>query len=402
MVSRLRPGCAGRGPDSRPCRDAPELPPGGRRGVTPDIVIPDGYRAAVQRAAFIARSSRSFHQVVGRSPERMLTGILSGAMPPAFESGASVRRGRMPCSAILTPKGKLLTDLRVARLGEGEGGALLLDIPEAGTDAALDHLRRYIPPRLARVIPPEEPLGILTVVGPGAAELLATPDVTAPGATLPNLAALESTSEGDLWLLESESSPGRTSLGLRIVRSGTVTPPAFDLIAAEGTLEALAGRLRERGVPEGDALVWETLRLEKGRPAYGVEMDEDTLPPEAGIQARCIDFSKGCFTGQEVIVRIRDRGHVNRRLCGFLLGEAPPPASRVPLFGIEGGQPVGELRSSIRSHSFGQTIGLGYVRRGVEAPITLRLGSPEGPAVEVRSLDDAGWVLVAGDSSFYP
>ena len=376
--------------------------------MTTEKMIPEGYRAAVQRAAFIARSSRSFHQVVGRSPERMLTGILSGAMPPAFESGApgsgmhqsgpfQVRRGRMPCSAILTPKGKLLTDLRVARLGDGEGGALLLDIPEAGTEAALDHLRRYLPPRLARVTPPEKPLGIITVVGPGAVELLAAPEVTAPGATPLEPAALESMSEGDLWLLESGS-----SLGLRLVRSGTVIPPAFDLIAAEETLGALARRLRERGVPEGDALVWETLRLEKGRPAYGVEMDEDTLPPEAGIQARCIDFSKGCFTGQEVIVRIRDRGHVNRRLCGLLLGEAPPPASRAPLFGVEGGQPVGELRSSIRSHSFGQAIGLGYVRRGVEAPITLRLGAPEGPAVDVRSLDDSGWVLVAGDPSLYP
>ena len=60
--------------------------------------------------------------------------------------------------------------------------------------------------------------------------------------------------------------------------------------------------------------VWKTLGVEAGRPVFGTDMDERTLPPEAGIVERAIDQTKGCYTGQEVIVRIRDRGHVNRHL----------------------------------------------------------------------------------------
>jgi folate-binding protein YgfZ len=294
---------------------------------------------------------------------------------------------------MLTPKGRLVTDLRVARLSDGEGGALLLDLPEAGASTALEHFHRYLPPRLARVQPPDTPLDALTLVGPDAAEVLSTEIEELNGI----LESVDTMGEGDTWLIDDG-----TLFGPRIVRNGGVAPGAFDVIARAEELDELRARVRGRGVSTAPPLLWETLRLEHGRPAFGVEMDSDTLPAEAGIERRCIDYRKGCFTGQEVVVRIRDRGHVNRQLRGLLLGDVPVPPRGETLVASEGGQPMGQLRSAVRSPRFGQTIGLGYVRREVEPPSELRLGTPQGSAVQVRALGDAGWVLVKGDPSFYP
>jgi tRNA-modifying protein YgfZ len=187
-------------------------------------------------------------------------------------------------------------------------------------------------------------------------------------------------------------------VGMRVVRSGEVHPPAFDVVAARVTLETLRRRFVELGLLEADEEVWETLRLENGRPAYGVELDRDILPPEAGVVERTVDHAKGCYTGQEVIVRIRDRGRVNRRLRGLLLGELELPAPGTPLF-VEGRErEAGEVRSAVRSPRFGQGIALAYLRREAEPPTTARLGAPDGPEVQVREIRDsgagAGWVGV--------
>jgi tRNA-modifying protein YgfZ len=410
------------------------------------------YSAAVGDGAFFPRPDRVLLLVEGRSPARMLTGIASGAMPPdpaesgsaAGEAGSTrIRKGRAPYSAILTPKGKLVTDLRIVRLEAGESGALLLDVPRTGLEGLLAHLKRFLPPRLAKLVDPPEPLGLLTVTGRKAPAVLSREGF---GLRL-GAEELEALAEGEERVADDGS---RT--GLRVIRNGEVHPPAFDILAPEAVLHTLGERLRALGVPRADPGVLETLRMEKGRPRYGVELDPDTLPPEAGIHERAIDHTKGCYTGQEVIVRIRDRGRVNRHLRGLLLGgtlgastrgressgprakpPAPPgearvspaaasalpaaaastlpagdstlpaaaaptlPAPGTPLF-IEGrDRPAGEVRSATVSPRFGQLIALGYLRREAEPPTIARLGAPDGPEVQVRALGDEGWELVPGD-----
>jgi folate-binding protein YgfZ len=96
-------------------------------------------------------------------------------------------------------------------------------------------------------------------------------------------------------------------------------------------------------------------------------MDEDTLPPEAGIEDRAIDHEKGCYTGQEVIVRIRDRGHVNRHLTRLELGDVPTPAAGTELRSADGsGKPVGRITSAVQSPKLGGVLALAYVARGAE------------------------------------
>jgi hypothetical protein len=133
-----------------------------------------------------------------------------------------------------------------------------------------------------------------------------------------------------------------------------------------GAVEALWETLVHGGAHPAGLGVWTTLRVEAGRPAYGTDMDEDTIPVEAGIHDRAIDYAKGCYTGQEVIVRIRDRGHVNRELRQLMLGDVPAPRPGAELF-VEGSEkPVGHITSAVESPRFAQTVALGYVRRGVE------------------------------------
>lgn len=348
----------------------------------------EGYRAAAEGAAMVERPDRVLRLVTGRAPGRMMTGIATGTMPPDPEDlGGGLRGGRSFYSAVLTPKGKMVTDLRIFRLEPGEEGVLLLDLPAAGDAPATAHFAKYLPPRFARIEEQDGALGMLTVVGPDAASHLAG---AVPG--LPDAGALGLLEEGEERVLGQGPPPA-----VRVVRNGDAVPPAFDILAARDRLAAIAERLGEAGAVRGDAALLEILRIERGRPAFGVEMDGDTLPPEAGIADRAIDHTKGCYTGQEVIVRIRDRGRVNRKLRGLLFGELPAPEAGAPIF-VEGrDRAAGEVRSAARSPRFGQGAGLGYVRRELEVPGTARLGSPDGPPVEVRALDPEGWVLSDGD-----
>ena len=165
------------------------------------------------------------------------------------------------------------------------------------------------------------------------------------------------------------------SSGLLVARTEEVWPEAYTVYGDTATVRALWQALVAGGVKPAGLGVWSTLRVEAGRPVYGTDMDEDTIPVEAGIHDRAIDYQKGCYTGQEVIVRIRDRGHVNRELKQLMLGDVPAPAHGAELFvvGAEAdAKPVGKVTSAVESPKFGQVVALGYVKRGVEGELTVR------------------------------
>ena len=141
-----------------------------------------------------------------------------------------------------------------------------------------------------------------------------------------------------------------------------------DASAARPLARALAGA----GAAELDAETFALLRLEAGRPAFPGDMDESTIPLEAGIESRAISETKGCYVGQEVIVRIlhRGQGRVARRLVGLELGDgAPPPEAGTTLsaVGEPDAEPVGRVTTARRSPALGRTIALGYVKRELAA-----------------------------------
>jgi glycine cleavage system aminomethyltransferase T len=101
---------------------------------------------------------------------------------------------------------------------------------------------------------------------------------------------------------------------------------------------------------------------------------------------RAVSFGKGCYTGQEVIVRIAHRGHVNKHLRGLLLGDAPAPAPGTRLINPATGKDAGWLTSVAFSPMLGQTVALGYVRRDVEPGMAVRVGDAEGAEARVVRL----------------
>ena len=342
-----------------------------------------GYQAALEGVAVAARPDRARARVTGRDPVAMLQGILTNSVPAAPTPAGSpgVTRGRAAYSAILTPKGRMVADLRVVRGPRGDDQGLLLDLPTGALAGLLAHLGRYLPPRFAKTDDVSGALAQITVAGPGGAALLSRDALGLRVET----AELDALGEGDwLWV----DSGGE---GVLIVRSADLDATAFDLFAERATADALARNAVAAGAAELNAAALEALRIEAGRPAWGADLDEETIPPEAGIDGRAIDHGKGCYTGQEVIVRLRDRGHVNRHLRALRFdGEAPLPERGAELW-VEGkDRPVGSVTSAAASPRAG-SVGLGWVRREVDVPAELRVGGPDGPRAQALAATTGWW-----------
>ncbi len=138
----------------------------------------------------------------------------------------------------------------------------------------------------------------------------------------------------------------------------------FDLLCPVDEEEELKRLLVEAGARPGRREVYEVLRVEAGMPEYGVDVDENTFAPEAG-RMEAISYQKGCYLGQEPIVMARDRGVVQRSLVGLLLGDEPATGLL-----RRDGKEVGRVTSSVPSPRLGGAVGLGYVKRGSQAPGT--------------------------------
>jgi folate-binding protein YgfZ len=295
----------------------------------------------------------------------MLNGILTGTIPaPPSATAPDVLGGMATYHAVLTPKGKMLTDLWCLCRAETEAaGEFLLDVPVAGRDALLDHLRKVLPPRMAKLEDVSEATAAISVVGPTAARHVSR---LALGLRVEDH-ELSALAEG-AWRMAGGFADG----GVIVMRSAEVWPAAFTIIGPTAPVGALWEALIQGGARPAGLGVWSTLRVEAGRPEFGTDMDADTIPVEAGIHERAIDYKKGCYTGQEVIARIRDRGHVNRHLRQLMLGDVPAPRSGAELYAEESDEPVGHVTSAVESPRFGQTVALGYVKRGVEGEVRLR------------------------------
>jgi folate-binding protein YgfZ len=139
-------------------------------------------------------------------------------------------------------------------------------------------------------------------------------------------------------------------------------------------------------LPELTDLLAETLRVEAGRPRWGHELDENTLPPEAGLDRTHIDYHKGCYIGQEVISRLKSVGHVNRALTGFSTSEQGELEPGAQLFSSDDPEKSrGVLTSVCWSFALEKQIALGYLRRGSPTEgLLARVPGASGPATAVQ------------------
>jgi folate-binding protein YgfZ len=163
-----------------------------------------------------------------------------------------------------------------------------------------------------------------------------------------------------------------------VVQPEVPGPDGYDLLGPDASLPA--------GVEPGDPAAYEALRIERGVPRAGRELGERTIPAEAGIVDRATSFTKGCYTGQELVARIDSRGgNVPRRLRGLAVAagaEVPAPGATV----LVGEQEVGSVTSATWSAARGAPVALAYARRGtdVPSPCTVRWEGATVPATLVE------------------
>jgi folate-binding protein YgfZ len=173
-----------------------------------------------------------------------------------------------------------------------------------------------------------------------------------------------------------------------MTRDDAFDVPGFTAFSPVADVASLIHTLTNRGAVETTLETLDILRLEAGRPAFLVDMDEHTIPLEAGLEQRAISFSKGCYVGQEVIVRVTHRGggRVAKRLVGIRLSKGTIPAGGEPI--SSDGREVGRLTSAAWSPALESGIALGYVHRDFTAPGTrLNVGTPPAQlAGEVTAL----------------
>jgi folate-binding protein YgfZ len=282
------------------------------------------------------------------------------------------------CYAALTdPKGRMLSDLQIHCLS----GELLLDFEPGLTTVVLGRLQRYVLSSDVKVADAGRDLGVLSLQGPKSVQVVQTclPRVRLPAEPLSSVS----------W-----SDP--TLGALLLVNHGRLGSEGFDWFAPRASLPELADRLVRAvrdagGVPCGWHAM-ETVRIEEGIPRFGADMDETNLPPEAGLEARAISYTKGCYVGQEVVARIQSRGQVSKALRGLRLADELPA---LPVKGdklMKDGREAGYITSATCSPAFSANLALGYVRRECNAPgtdLVLCADTGESP---VRIVEPRRWV----------
>jgi folate-binding protein YgfZ len=291
------------------------------------VIATSDYELVTESVGLLDRSERGMFIVRGAEAGDFLQGQVSNDVE-------SLAPGQGCYATILNHKGKLRTDLRVLR-----GDDFFWIDTEAIGHAVVRHmLATYA---IGRDVQWEEvDRSIVSLVGPGA-DALADP---------PPPADEHSFAEGDagLWV--------RTDLGIDLICSGD---PELD-------------------VEEVSEEVVECLRIEAGRPRLGLDMDADTIPQEAGINERAVDFEKGCYVGQETVARLHHRGKPNRHLRGLVLTEPAERGADILL----GEKVVGRIGSTCLSPRLGP-IALALVRREAAPGDTVAVGGAQARVAEL-------------------
>lgn len=319
----------------------------------------DEYDALHRAAGLLDRTTRGRLRLTGSDRRAYLQGLLTNDI-------AALSAGDGCYAALLTPQGRMISDMRVSELGD----EVFIDLPAASTDAVRERLADFIFSEDVEVHDARASRAHFGVYGPEAPAMIGSVLSLAGGAaSAARLGGLAL--NGNTWLLFA----GRR---LPVVRSDDYGEPGFELFPETDTAGDLMRAVRERGAVGVSAGTADAVRIEAGRPEFGVDMDEHTIPLEAGIEDRALSFTKGCYVGQEVVIRVLHRGHgrVAKRLVGIVADAGALPLERGERL-YDGEREVGILTSAVLSPALGRPIGLGYVHRDLaERGTVLQAGSP--------------------------
>jgi tRNA-modifying protein YgfZ len=305
------------------------------------------YSALHNGALFFDRSDRMRIRISGPKAVELLTGMVTNDV-------SALVTGEGQYAAALTPKGKIVADLRIFALEDG----LLVDTSAAAAPGWKDMVRKYINPRLAPYHDVTSELSDFGVFGRSSRSIVSR---------------VFGIDDHDLAALAPYANIARPfgNVTAIIARVPEMDLDGFEIFISTEAADSLKARLLAAGVAPGGNDTWEIARVESGRPQWGVDMDDTTLPQEANFdELGAISYTKGCYIGQETVARVHFRGHVNRllRRLRFVTRPAPPKGAELV---DETGKVIGDIRSVALSPRYGG-VALAMVRREVQPGTTLQ------------------------------
>jgi len=316
------------------------------------VPLPDldaEYRQIREECGLLDRSDRFNLTVSGTEAAEFLQGQVTNDVE-------GLATGEGCYAALLNRKGHLQADMRILRAGDQE---FWIDTEGAAGPRVLKHFSMYKVGRDAAVEAADR--RILSLIGPGAIEVTGL----APGDEYRSAPATIAGVDGLAVA---------TNLGIDVI------------VPEEGAAAVISELETKRAIPVSAEAV-EILRVEHGRPRFGQDMTEAAMPAEAGIVEQAVNFTKGCYIGQEPVARLHYRGKPNRHLRGLRFEAPVEPGSPVHL----GDRELGAVGTSVLSPATGQ-IGMAILRKEAEpgSKVTVSTGGSEVEAevIELPFIED--------------
>ena len=295
--------------------------------------VPTEFRELRSGCAVYDLGWRAKVMVSGKDRVRWMNGMVSNNI-----KDLELSRGNY--NFVLNPQGRILADLYAYNRGE----YLLIDTERSQLENLLTLLRRYIIMDKVELIDKSTELSAIGVQGPKASEVLKKVGIDDPGLGPMQLAGVT-----------------RNGASITLTRMASDEFVTYELLANAETLSQLWKALLDSGATPVGSEALEKFRVAIAFPKYGTDIRDRDLPQETG-QNHALNFTKGCYIGQEIVERIRSRGNVHRAFTKFRLeGEVPAIGSKLQADGKD----VGEITSIARvpTESGEEALALGYVRR---------------------------------------
>jgi folate-binding protein YgfZ len=301
------------------------------------------YRAIAEACGLLDRSERGKLALSGNGAKDFLQGQVSNDVE-------ALTPGTGCYAAFLTPKGKMLGDLRIL----DAGAELLLDTERSALQELFNMIRGFSVGYELALHKRTLERGLLSLIGPDA------------GAITGAEALVEEHAHATVTLAGVSARAIRTDLGV-------------DLLCDAADTVALASAVQERGALRVTDATVDCRRVETGRPRYGIDLDDTVIPQEAGLNARAVSFTKGCYVGQETVARLHYRGKPNRHLRGLRLDSAAGTGDEIAFEG----RTVGRVGSIADSPELGH-LALALVRREAPPGASVAVGAERIGAVVVE------------------